>query len=162
MQNSSIQKLTKEQVDKLIKMSDWTHNGLPVIAVDRSKPLIVKVDASYNIVSNGFGIVETDQYAIAKDVREMDAAVASYLSENLWAYSPEWIAESTGIDKAVIEKLCGMGEKSNAALRAIIDGTCGFKRFVADALQTNGYNILPNFKDSGGELPFGYYFYSVD
>lgn len=60
--------------------------------------------------------------------------------DSLWAFNPSFLAGATGIDEVVLQDLIDNGrcEDNNAAVTALIKGTCGLDTFVDKALSADG------------------------
>jgi len=78
------------------------------------------------------------------DDEEADQAVREYVWESLWAFNIDFILNETGIDyddnmrDSLRDTLSTSCERANGLLQALIAGTCGFDRFVRDAIITDG------------------------
>ena len=108
---------------------DYTHYGLPIVELD---------DANY---------------AIAFDEVEADEACKGYISDSVWAFNPEFIANCTGLPFEIFKCIAnsGMCESSNGAILACIEHTCGIDSFVADAIYEDGRGHFLNIWD-GDEI----------
>lgn len=114
-----LEKLTAEELREYVQenQSDtFAYGDLPIIEIDG------------------------DQYAIAFDDDEADKAVTEYIREHVWAFSPEFIAETTGLPEGIFDCLAksNMCEAANEHVLECINQTCGLDSFVADAIKFDG------------------------
>ncbi len=93
---------------------------------------------------------------------EADEACAKYIEESFWAFSPDFLASETGIDKVVFEALVDKCEGANDAVHSIINGSCGVGEFVDSAIRDNGRgHFLAHYDDEEIEGRIGWYLYRV-
>ena len=71
---------------------------------------------------------------------EADAAAYERVADNLWAFNPLFLASETGLPEEAFQAIADNGrcESNNNAIRAMIDGTCGFEEFADAAICADG------------------------
>lgn len=105
-----------------------------------------------------------DTYRVLTD-DEANAAVEEYIAETLWAFSAMFIEEQTRIAhladilKPAQETLC---ESSNAAILAIVRGTCGLPAFVRAAVAADGRGPFLAHYDSDEHESGEFFIYRLD
>lgn len=135
--------LSKEELKQYIEnnKTSYIHYGLPVIEI------------------------EDEEWAIAMDEAEADAAAYEYIAEMVWAFTPNFMSGMTGIHIVVFEtcyksNLC---ESLNDAYRALIEGTCGFEEFADTAICEDGRgHFLSPWDSEEVELECGAYAYRIN
>tara|TARA_R100001126_G_scaffold50465_1_gene28510 strand:+ start:108 stop:512 length:405 start_codon:yes stop_codon:yes gene_type:complete len=74
------------------------------------------------------------EYMVLTDAEAQDK-VAEYIKETVWAFTPDFLASHSGIDKEVFEKLQESCETANDAIFKLIKD---FDHFVNDAVGADG------------------------
>lgn len=80
------------------------------------------------------------EYALALDDEEADAACKESIEMSVWAFSPSFIAQETGMPIEIFEALAkaDLCEGANEAIMACIEATCGIDSFVESAISWDG------------------------
>ena len=74
------------------------------------------------------------EYMVLTDAEAQDK-VAEYIKETVWAFTPDFLASHSGIDREVFKKLQESCETANDAIFKLIKD---FDHFVNDAVGTDG------------------------
>lgn len=109
---------------------DYNHYGLPIVEIDGA------------------------QYAIAFDEDEADEACTEYISDTVWAFKPEFIADCTELPFEIFKCIAesGMCESANDAILACINTTCGINEFAMNAIYEDGRGHFLNIWDDDDEI----------
>ena len=83
--------------------------------------------------------IDSQEWVIYDD-DEADEQAAAYITEMLWSFNASFLSGDTGLDESVFEAIHNNGkcEDNNDAMLALIEGTCGIKKFIADAIDADG------------------------
>ncbi len=122
--------------------SDWEQYGLPVVELG-----------------------DGTEYAIAFDEEEADQAAIEYIQETTWAFNPDFIADITGMPVEIFTCVVnsGMYERSNSAILACINMTCGIYEFAMSAIEADGRgHFLSPYDSNEVELDSGAYAYRIN
>lgn len=82
---------------------------------------------------------EDGDYLVLTD-EEADEKTAEYIEYSLWAFTPWFLADQTGLPVEVFEAIQDNGkcESNNDAILSIIEKTCGLDEFVQSAISADG------------------------
>ncbi len=69
---------------------------------------------------------------------EADEVAKDYITGAAWTLNAEFLAEQTGLKEIVFEKLSELGDRANDVVVLLIDGTCGMRDFVSEAIDNEG------------------------
>lgn len=86
-------------------------------------------DQSFSLGSATYRVLTDD---------EANAAAREYIEDSLWAFNADFLAGQTGIDAVAFKPLADLCESANAAVLAMVKGTCGLDTFVAAAISADG------------------------
>jgi hypothetical protein len=76
-------------------------------------------------------------YAVMSD-DDADAACTERIEDSVWAFRSGFLSGATGLDERVFEALQDRCESANEAITALINGSCGMKHFVEQAMAADG------------------------
>lgn len=119
-------KLDEDSLLSLIRGSHYDHYCLPIVELE-----------------------DGTEYAIALDDKDADDACREYIQISLWAFSPSFIAQETGMPIEIFEALAkaDLCEGANEAVMACIEATCGIDSFVESAISWDGRGHFLSFYD---------------
>lgn len=78
-----------------------------------------------------------EEYAVGTD-EEADAAVADYIKDSAWSFNADFLASQTDLPEEVYRAMQDKCEDSNNAVSKLIEKTCGWDDFVAEAIRYDG------------------------
>jgi len=96
-----------------------------------------------NLTGCGCIVKENDTEYYVLDDDEADVLCDRFIDDSLWSFDSDFLSSVTGFDKSIFEALNSGGEKSNEAIRALIDSSCGIHNFFEKArnLEDRGHFI---------------------
>lgn len=136
-----------------------------LIKLDRNALLDFIRRANYD--HYGLQTVELEdgsEYAIALDDEDADKACREYIEMSVWAFSPSFIAQKTGMPIEIFEALAkaNLCEGANEAVMACIEATCGIDSFVDSAICWHGRgHFLSHYDGDEVELDSNAYAYRL-
>ena len=80
---------------------------------------------------------EKGEYLVLTD-KEADEKVRESIRETLWAFTPHFLASTTGIEEAIFKVLAPICEGANEAIVALVNGTCGMDYLIEEAILWDG------------------------
>lgn len=81
--------------------------------------------------------VDGSEYAIGTD-DEADFAVANYIKESAWTFNADFLAQQTDLPEEIYRAMQDKCEGSNDAVSKLIEKTCGWDRFIFEAVKADG------------------------
>lgn len=101
----------------------------------------VKVEDIETTTYDHYGLtvykVDGEEYAVGTD-EEADAAVADYIKDSAWSFNADFLASQTDLPEEVYRAMQDKCEDSNDAVSKLIEKTCGWDDFVAEAIRYDG------------------------
>ena len=98
------------------------------------------------------------EYMVLTDAEAQDK-VAEYIKETVWAFTPDFLASHSGIDREVFKKLQESCETANDAIFKLIKD---FDHFVNDAVGTDGRGHFLSSYDGHEHQKGGFYLYRTN
>ena len=80
---------------------------------------------------------EPGEYLVCSD-ELADNHVKGQILESLWAFNSDFLSNITGLDLEVFEKLAGLSEAANEAVKVLVKSTCGLDYLVEQAVAADG------------------------
>ena len=99
-----------------------------------------------------------EEYMVLTDAEAQDK-VAEYIKETVWAFTPDFLASHSGIDKEVFEKLQESCETANDAIFKLIKD---FDHFVNDAVGADGRGHFLSSYDGNEHMKGDFYLYRTN
>lgn len=121
-----LNKLDRDSLLDFIRRANYEHYGLQTVELE-----------------------DGTEWAIALDDADAYNACVENIEQSVWAFSPGFIADETGMPIEIFEALvkADLCEGANEAVMACIEATCGIDSFVDSAICWDGRGHFLSYYD---------------
>jgi len=102
------------------------------------------------------GLIDKEDYLLLTD-EEAQKAAREEITRSLWAFSPNFLSEATGLPQKVFEAIQanGLCEDNNEAMWALVKSTCGLSHLVDEAIRWDGRGHFLAYYDHDEQVILG-------